>query len=322
MKGCGFHFARHAAVFNQDDPSWHLVTKRMNLPYLLTLALVLFRFLGSEATAQIISTFDSDREGWVIVDVIQTDALPVSTNTPVYSATNGNPAGFIRQNDPNDGQWSFFQAPALFLGSRSNYYGGSLSFDVRRRGGTLSSFADVILVGAGMTLVVDAGSGPAEDEWTNYTVPLDVSAAWRLGSLTGAPPSEVEFTAVLGSLEAVRIRGEYSNAVNNDRGDLDNVVLSPCNADIRPTIRKSAAQVSEVEICWDSRASSWYQVQYRSAADYKLLEQPPGHERNWHGSFHVCFRSYATRRNTKILSSHLFGPVRMNVCPGFTLQRQ
>lgn len=241
----------------------------MNYKSLIAVTVQFFLFAAFKADAQITSTFDANSEGWIVIDICHITAAPAQSSTlaPFYSSTNGHPGGFIWQDDNHPATcadssgpaWYFFQAPARYLGNRSNYYGGSLSFDIRRHLGTFNPFADVILEGAGSRLVRGAGSGSAVDVWTSYTVPIITSSNWHTGSLTGAPPSEVEFQAVLANLTALRIRGERNRGA--DSCDLDNVVFSPSMS----CCPHSSIHASQVQVCWDSQLGARYQVQFRSA---------------------------------------------------------
>ena len=176
-----------------------------------------------------------------------------------YSATNGNPGGHIWQLDPMSSRVYYFQAPTNYLGNRSNYYGGTLTFDVRRQNGSLLNYTDVVLVGGGFTFVIDAGSGPANGVWTTYTVKLNETGGWKKDLLTGVAPTAVEFAMLLGHLSALRIRGEYSTS-STDTGALDNVILSP-----PPPLVLSITRLpgNEVQLCWNSDTGRLYQVQYR-----------------------------------------------------------
>ncbi|HEY0548039.1 MAG TPA: laminin B domain-containing protein [Verrucomicrobiae bacterium] len=218
--------------------------------------------LSGQVGAQITNRFDQDAEGWIMADLPfptgpYTTAL---TNYPTtYSAMNGNPGGHIWQLDPMSSRVYYFQAPALYLGNRSNYYGGTLTFDVRRQNGSLLNYTDVVLVGGGFTFVIDAGSGPANGVWTTYTVRLNETGGWKKDLLTGVAPSAEEFALLLGNLSALRIRGEYSTS-SVDTGALDNVILSP-----PPPLAVSIARLpaNEVQFCWNSETGKLYQVQYR-----------------------------------------------------------
>lgn len=126
--------------------------------------------------------------------------------------------------DPSTNLW-FWQAPAKFLGDKSAAYGTSLEYDLKQlyaSGTPLTTYPDVILAGAGMVLVTDAGPNPLTT-WTHYTVPLTETSGWRITSLAGPVPTKEQFQAVLASLTALRIRGEFIDG--GDKSAIDNVTL-------------------------------------------------------------------------------------------------
>ncbi len=181
--------------------------------------------LASAASAQIVSTFDADDEGWGTLNDARnftwTDAL-------------GNPAGAIRATDATNGQIWYFSAPSAFLGNQSSFYGGSLSWDVLGITGNQTSIvdrADIMLTGGGLQLGVDLDVLPLTSGWTSWMGLIDASADWKLidsfanGTLTATDATEGDLRTVLGSLDGLYIRGEYTNGA--DASAIDNVNLVP-----------------------------------------------------------------------------------------------
>jgi hypothetical protein len=180
-----------------------------------TTALALFT-LGAHAA---ISTFSTDTEGWT--------ALGDSQGPLMWSATGGNPGGHVFIDDLTTGGVTYFDAPAKFLGDQSGALGTFLTFDLRQVfSGSPSQFddEDVVLQGAGLTLVYDTSPNPANGAWTSYSVPLS-SGAWRVNTLVGSLATAEQFASVLGDLTALQIRAEYRSGP--DIGSLDNVILVP-----------------------------------------------------------------------------------------------
>jgi hypothetical protein len=176
------------------------------------------------ARAQVSSNFNAGLDGWTA------DGDGVIT----YSAAFGNPAGSARITDLGTGDYFYFDAPASYLGDQSASLGGSLSFDLWTAVSSASAdpaLPDVLLQGAGLTLVLDLPLPPAA-AWRSYTVTLDPTADWRVGIGGSTRPTPSEFRAVLADLVALRIRGEFSTS--NDVTYLDNVSLTaaPCPADL------------------------------------------------------------------------------------------
>jgi len=167
------------------------------------------------------STFDTDGDFWTAVSLA--DVGPFTNILggpwiPTFVSTNGNPGGYLSQSDPDGNTW-FWNAPTKLLGDQSLAYGGVLKYDLRQSA-TDSQYpsADVVLTGGGLTVVFRGTNSPGTN-WTSFAVPL-VSDAWTIDQTSIAPtPSQLQ--AVLTSLTALLIRGEYRNGF--DVGDLDNV---------------------------------------------------------------------------------------------------
>lgn len=163
------------------------------------------------------STFDTDAEGWTVLN----DARSFG-----WSPSNGNPGGNIGAVDIGSGETWYYVAPARFLGDMSAAIGGSLSYDLRQER-TTGQFdnSDVILIGNGLTLVHEFDYNPGTD-WTAYRVTLASGAGWRVGDPLGANADADDFETVLGNLTALYIRGEYRNVSAFDNSRLDNVFLN------------------------------------------------------------------------------------------------
>ncbi len=186
------------------------------------LALVSLAVLGlppSASVAGIIasSDFSANDDGWRI-------SGDSTSSLPVYHATGGNPGGYIQAFDQVLGGVWFWDAPAKFLGNDSAAYGQTLTWDQRMRGdGPLFDDYDVVLHGAGLTLVFHTSSVPTDPAWASYSVLLSETAGWQIGSLGGPAPTQAQFLSVLSNLDTLDIRGEFITGPDN--GDLDNVVL-------------------------------------------------------------------------------------------------
>ena len=221
----------------------------------------------------IVSTFDTDDEGWTVFNICANTGAPpasgVGIEAPSYSPAGGNSGGYIRARDGGSGDCSgqgnpyyYFLAPTNFLGDRGIYYGGSLSFQIRRSGGgdfSGSRLPYIFIEGAGHRLVIKTGLVGSNDLWASYTVPLRASAKWHYDNVSGPSPTEGEFQAVLGNLTNIRLRGEF--AFGNDTNSLDNVVMST-----RPATQPYLIIEKSRQIWWASKIGEDYQVQYQSAS--------------------------------------------------------
>ncbi len=168
------------------------------------------------------SGFDSDDEGWRVVDVPDNGPYSNITNpiSPTYHADMGTSGGCVSSTDPN-GVTFYWQAPAAFLGNKLAAYGGALTFDLRTEGSALWLDADVVLVGGGKVLVYDIPTDPTS-AWASYRLPMN-EGDWKVTNLTGTPATASDLRYVLSDLGALLIRGEYW--WGGDNCFLDNVSL-------------------------------------------------------------------------------------------------
>ena len=164
-----------------------------------------------------VSTFNTGVDGWTVFG----DGIG-----PVFEPGAGNPPGDIISTDRVTGSTWFFNAPAKFLGDQSAALLGSLTFDLSQSlANGQFDFADVVVVGGGLTLAFDTGTNPAAfPAFTSYVVPLNASAGWRLNAIGGPAATSEQLETVLSALTALLIRGEFRAGA--DQGRLDNVVLN------------------------------------------------------------------------------------------------
>ena len=205
------------------------------------------------------STFDSNRDGWLVVDRSSGTLRQVGgTRTPSFIATGGNPGGFIQASDLTGTSDWYWHAPAKFLGNKSNVYGGRLEIDLKSdlHDTPGSNPFPVILVGGGVTNFASRWMPITNaNVWTHRSIVLVAGSNWT-NAATGRPATEAQMIAALAALEVLDIRGEY--ATGGDTGGLDNVMLfAACP--------QSAIRVSEVEVCWPSVSNALYRVDYRLA---------------------------------------------------------
>ncbi len=206
--------------------------------------------LASTQGEPAISNFETSTEGWTTTG----DAHP-----PTWTATGGNPGGYLRIVDVGDGRLWTYSAPAKFLCDQSHAMGGVLSFDI------WTTATDYVYPPAGPDVWVKGVNGlvlgarmavqPAT-AWTHYEFPL-LPSAWRLGDMLGPIPTDAEFASVLLAVESLRIRGEYSSLV--DTGGLDNVFLgslTPCPADFNQDGGVDGSDISAFFEAWEAGESS------------------------------------------------------------------
>lgn len=191
--------------------------------------LILFGIVsgGMPALGAISSTFTDSDEQWSFLN----DATGFG-----FDASLGQPAGAITARDRGDGRIWYFAAGPQFLGDRSAFLNGSLSWDILGITGNQTSItprADVMLTGAGMTIGIDASVQPINGSWTSWGVTLApgqwfVVSSTANGTLSSTAVSQADLAMVLGALDGLFIRGEYTNGA--DATALDNVLLVPAPA--------------------------------------------------------------------------------------------
>ena len=197
------------------------------------LALLILALTAASAVAQpITSDFTVNDDGWRDVRVYAAETFTNFDHyytppfAPSYSATAGHPGGTISIQDIAGEASAEFMAPARFLGDKSGYYGGTFSWDYQSTDGSVPAdpVYDLVLVGAGLVLLLDAGLSPPTGVWVHRTATLSESAGWRVSSLSGRVPTGAEFQAVLANLEGLFIESDLAGGA--DTGFLDNVAMT------------------------------------------------------------------------------------------------
>lgn len=164
--------------------------------------------LSAAQAADLVYTFDSDLQGWSVLD----------GGTPAWIATGGQAGGYLQITDVTGGDLMAV-LPAAGLGNWSAYLGGSISFDARNVNGDSPdwpTFGLITMTSTAGTLSLDiaaAGQPPADGQWHHFSVPLTV-AVW------GA-----NLPNVLANLNGLTIGGEFHNGISEVVG-FDNIQVS------------------------------------------------------------------------------------------------
>lgn len=182
--------------------------------------------LAAPSLGAVVSTFDTDAQGWTTLTADSATAgLPVQvTAAAVFQPTGGNPGGFISFLDP-DGFDSLFRAPASFLGNQTSVLGGSLSFDTITDQAIDYNGPDVVIKGNGTVLVYDVAPPVGTGIWSHVSVSLAPSANWHLNSSGGPAANLADFQSALGAVSELWVTAEYHNGTTEITG-LDNVTLT------------------------------------------------------------------------------------------------
>ena len=176
------------------------------------------------AAAAPMASFDSDNQGWSVVDFLTQHAYlaPTALGGAQYQAGNGGYVDFV---DPSNGSF-FFAASSAFLGDLGSYFGGTLSYQQKLTTpsgfGSWTGDADVVLISGGQIYTYQHANRPGSD-WTSFAVSLDGNG-WRKGTPFGAAVSGSEFQGALGNVSALYLNGEHVAGVVETTA-LDNVAL-------------------------------------------------------------------------------------------------
>lgn len=183
---------------------------------------------GERLTADIVSTFDGDSEGWTIKDISWPVGNPptvIGSDAGHWASTGGNPNGTFWTNDLSGGQ-TYFSAPAKFLGNHASAFGTTLGYDLRLASGTAQSGDnfEVILVGADTTLLGNFNDNLPDSAWQSFGVEL-AGGSFRLNALGGPVASDADVQAVLEDLSGLYIFADFVNG--RETTYLDNVSMVP-----------------------------------------------------------------------------------------------
>lgn len=153
--------------------------------------------------------FDAGNDGWRVSE----------GGIGSYSATGGNPGGYIVGIDSAYGVW-YFVASESFVHETRKYYDRTLKFDlIQSATDSQVNASDVILTDGTTTLTFNTSHYP-NTTWTPYSVKLDELSGWKKGN---AKATKADMQSVLANLTNLRIRGEFK--AGPDQGGLDNVIL-------------------------------------------------------------------------------------------------
>ncbi len=199
------------------------MTSARRLTALLSAALLC---MAAGAEAQLAAYFGEDAEDWFVRDLNCGNYNSiVATHALTWHDTGGDPAGYVSHHDATN-QCAFFVAPAAWLGDRTAYAGGTLTFSLTS---TERDWADsdvVILIGAGRVICHELPQlPPAPPAWGRYVVPLAASA-FRYNNAAGAVVSPADFAAVLADVDALMLPAEFGAQIEETVG-LDSVRLVP-----------------------------------------------------------------------------------------------
>jgi hypothetical protein len=163
----------------------------------------------------LVHDFTSSADGWQIAG----DTGPAA---PIFEPVGGRTGGSISNVDEAVGETWYFQAPASVLAQLAAAEGGLLQYRLRQSSVDAGfSDDDVVIVGATGRLSYRFAYAPGTD-WTDFSVPLSVSANWRWN--WNARATEGQIRSVLERPRRLEIRGEYRTG--DDTGAMDHFDLT------------------------------------------------------------------------------------------------
>ncbi|HOX81518.1 MAG TPA: FG-GAP-like repeat-containing protein [Chryseolinea sp.] len=201
-----------------------------------TLSLV-FVTLALTTQAQIVSTFDTDVDGWSFLNASNT------LNAVDFNATNGNPGGYGSASYASNqsASYQYWTAPAKFLGNHLvKSLGMTFKFDIQQSpvAGTTSfgNTGDIRIETSSGALVYALSPKPAlAPAWSSYSFTLDETGGWRWNATNGALATRDQIKNVLRNITAIKIRGTYVTNASNISG-IDNVVLEQRVLTVAPAV--------------------------------------------------------------------------------------
>ena len=245
-----------AASLNLQEKLGFLV--RIRLPHwTASLAMILAAVLPVQAACDLVlatSNFDDSSavlDGW---QGINNDGGREILERLEHSDGTG---GYIQmREDAGDSATMQFLAPAKYLGDQRFAYGGRLSFRLRQfRTDQFYSGADVTFESAGLRLNYSFGRFPGT-AWEDFEIPLVEGPRWNRN---GQPATGADFRLVLGALQRLTIRGEFSNR-QAERTGLDDVRLIAGH----PRLEIARLPSRRIVISWPRAFGAW---QLESSAD-------------------------------------------------------
>lgn len=191
------------------------------------LSIAALAVIAATTQAGVAYSFETDDQGWSVVND--------GTGFMWDNTIGNNGLGAIRARDVVSGNIWMFSAPLEDLGNLGGLYGNSISYDILGITGNHTNLggdrADIILTGGGLSIGIDAGTQPVNDQWTSASALVSVDAEWKIlnsfsdAILTGSLATQGQIESILADMTGLYIRGEYTNG--GDATAIDNVDFLP-----------------------------------------------------------------------------------------------
>ncbi|MEO7991469.1 MAG: FG-GAP-like repeat-containing protein [Chryseolinea sp.] len=235
-----------------------------------TLFSTLLILLALSVQAQVTSTFDTDTDGWRLINDGDDDTLTVTHNT-----SGGNPGSYMSAVVPTDNYPGYFwYAPAKFLGNLTyTSLGSTLTYSQQQLvAGNNSEFngnyyeiysPDIVISSGTASIYYHTSPKPTlTPGWTTYTVTLDETSPWHTGSYTSSPlATRDQIKAALINVTSFALRGNYNltaNTIGLDEVTLGRhpVLISPSVTSFSPTSGQPGSSITITGNNFDPTASN------------------------------------------------------------------
>jgi hypothetical protein len=193
--------------------------------------------LTARAGGAPVAVFDFDNaadgvQGWKVWDGGNPPPRAFWMADPVASGGRGGGHLTFYEREGNGRPAYFVASPLLARSQRASLYGGLLEFRLRvseEEPDESLGRVQVVLQAGGRRLF-HTSPYRVRTQWRTVLVPLETSALWNIDRPNGLMATEKVLREVLGRLDEILIKAEYTTGVPNERTDLDGVRLWDANA--------------------------------------------------------------------------------------------
>lgn len=229
---------------------------------------------GNAMAANVFDNPEAFAAGWRGINTRDEPVTVTWTSDPIVEGGRG--GGYLSLIETRaDNATASFSAPAPFLGNQQAMYGGSLKFRLRNLYAQ-SDFGPDVELRSGATHLTYTQVKRSMQTWQAFTTPLHESATWKTSRPGQPAATKEELLAVLGKLDHLLIRGEFSREPR-EKTDLDEISLTTPSQDAKEAERVAslAAKVKSMIGPWESgqseEALAIYRELFAQSGDEEIL---------------------------------------------------